>query len=90
MTVMAQNALARTMRRAIMHALADEERADLVMESIQKAHPHLAQVWDENTCVGCRAILSTLEKEEGGFCEFCKWQIDHDHYVENIRKYGAE
>ena len=35
MTIMAQSALARTMRRAIMHALADEERADLVLESIQ-------------------------------------------------------
>jgi hypothetical protein len=89
-TTTTHNALARTMRRAIMHALGDEERADAVLDSIKAAHPHLAEVWDTNTCCGCRAILSTLEKEEGGFCEFCAWQIDHDHYVENIRKYGAE
>jgi len=47
-------------------------------------------VWDENTCVGCRSILSALEKAEGSACEFCKWQVDHDKYVENLRVYGAE
>lgn len=85
-----QTALHRTMRRSIMHAVGNEELADKVMDSIIESHPHLAKVWDENTCQSCRSILSTLEKEEGGHCEFCKWQADHDYYVENIRKYGAE
>jgi len=86
-----QTALYRTMRRSIIHALGNEELADRVMDSITSSHPHLAQVWDENTCVGCRSILSALEKVEGhGYCEFCAWQADHDKYVENLRVYGGE
>jgi hypothetical protein len=88
--MMTQTALHRTLRRSIMHALGNEELADKVMDSITISHPHLAQVWDENTCVGCRSILSALEKAEGRACEFCKWQVDHDKYVENLRIYGAE
>jgi hypothetical protein len=79
------------MRRAIVNALGNEELADRAMDSIIDAHPHLAQVWDENTCVSCRAILSPIEKAEAkGCCEFCEWQADHDYYVENLRMYGGE
>jgi hypothetical protein len=86
-----QTALHRTLRRSITHILGDDPRVDDVMDSIIKTHPHLAQVWDENTCVGCRAILSPLDKAEGkGCCEFCVWEADHDYYVENLRKYGSE
>lgn len=86
-----QTALHRTLRRSIMHAIGNDELADKVMDSITHSHPHLAQVWDENTCTGCRSILSALEKVEGqGYCDFCRWQADHDHYVENIRRYGDE
>ena len=50
----------------------------------------VAQVGNAVTHVqpGDHVIVATLAA--CGFCEFCKWQIDHDHYVENIRKYGAE
>lgn len=90
MSITMQTALLRTMRRSVMHALGNEELADKVMESITHSHPHLAQVWDENTCFGCRSILSALEKQEGSFCEFCAWQQDHDKYAENLRMYGGE
>lgn len=91
MTTMAQTALHRTMRRAIMHVLADDERADMVLDSIMEKHPHLVEVWEKGTCRGCRAILSELERvEPHGCCEFCAWQSDHDYYVENLRMYGAE
>lgn len=85
-----QTAFSRTLRRSIMHALGNDELADRVMDSIIERHPHLAQVWDENTCRCCRSILSAVEKSEGGACEFCKWQADHDYYVENLRMYGGE
>lgn len=91
MTMMTQSGLYRTMRRAIMHVLADEERADLVLESIMLKHPHLVEVWEAGTCRVCRGILSELDRvERHGCCEFCSWQADHDYYVENLRMYGGE
>lgn len=74
-----------------MHALGNEELADRVVDAVIHDHPHLAQVWDEGTCVSCRSILSELERvEQHGFCEFCAWQQDHDYYVDNLRRYGGE
>ena len=89
-TTESQTAFIRTLRRSILNALGNEELADRALDSIVDAHPHLAQVWDENTCRACRSILSALEKVEGGACEFCRWQADHDYYVENLRMYGGE
>lgn len=85
-----QTAFQRTVRRSIMHALGNEELADRVMDAITESHPHLAQVWDENTCKACRSILSALEKAEGGCCEWCQWRAEQDYYEENLRMYGAE
>ena len=56
----------------------------------QTAFSRTLQVWDENTCRCCRAILSAVEKDEGGACEWCRWKADHDYYVENLRMYGGE
>lgn len=85
-----QQALRRTMRRSIINVVGNEELTDTILDSIMRSHPHLCQVWDDNTCRGCRGILSALEKVEGHYCEFCRWQTDHDQYVDSLRKYGSE
>jgi len=85
-----QTTLYRTMRRALMNALGNEELADRALDSVIDAHPHLPQVWEKGTCAKCRAILSELERlEPHGFCECCEWDIDYDEYADNLRRYGA-
>lgn len=84
--------LYRTMWRSIMHECGNPELADGIMQRIIDAHPHLSQVWDENTCVACRAILTQLDKAEGSsFCDFCRHTEDPpEYYEENLRRYGGE
>lgn len=86
-----QAALHRTMRRAIMHVLGNEELSDLVMESLLDRHPQLTQLWEDGVCRGCHGVLREMERVEGHhLCEFCCWQADHDKYVDNLRMYGSE
>jgi hypothetical protein len=86
------SALYRTMWRATMHALGNAAAADQVMQSIMDSHPHLAEVWDANTCRACKAILSQLDKAEASpYCECCRMDNDPPEYYErNVKMYGAE
>ena len=86
------SSLYRTMWRSVMHALGNAEAADQVMSSIVDSHPHLAEVWDANTCRACKAILSGLDKAEGSpYCECCRMDNDPPEYYErNVKMYGAE
>ena len=91
MTVLTDTPLHRTMRRAIAHVVGDTAAADLVLDAILERHPHLAQVWSENTCRGCAAILTPLDKAEAReCCDFCQWQAGHDYYADNLKMYGGE
>jgi hypothetical protein len=86
------SALYRTMWRSVMHALGNAETADQVMSSIVDAHPHLAEVWEDNTCRACKAILSPLDKAEASpYCECCRMDNDPPEYYErNVKMYGGE
>lgn len=86
------SSLYRTMWRSVMHALGNAEATDQVMSSIVDTHPHLAEVWDANTCRACKAILSGLDKAEASpYCECCRMDNDPPEYYErNIKMYGAE
>lgn len=86
------SALYRTMWRSIMHEVGNPELADKIMQRITDQHPHLHQVWEENTCRSCKAILTPLNKAEGSsFCDFCQCDDDPpEYYEENLRRYGGE
>ena len=86
------SSLYRTMWRSVMHALGNAEAADQVMSSIVDTHPHLAEVWDANTCRACKAILSPLDKAEASpYCECCRMDNDPPEYYErNVKMYGGE
>lgn len=91
-TTIAATPLYRTMRRSILNRLGNETLADAAVEAIIEAHPHLAQVWEKNTCFACRAQLSHGDHAHGdGLCEFCRNDNDPpDYYEENHRRYGGD
>jgi hypothetical protein len=84
--------LYRTMWRSIVNEVGNPELADRIMERIVDSHPHLSQVWEENTCRCCKAILTPLNRSEGSaFCDFCHMDMDRDEFYErNVKMYGAE
>jgi len=87
-----ESALYRTMRRALLHSTNNEELADKALDAIIEAHPHLSEVWEQNTCRACKAILTPLDRaEEHPYCEYCRSDVDpHEYYEHNLQKYGGE
>lgn len=92
MSITATSPLYRTIRRSILNALGNERTADIATEAIMNSHPHLAMVWEKNTCFACRAVLAPSDYAfSDGLCEFCRHDEDPpEYYAENHRRYGSD
>lgn len=92
MSVITTTPLYRTIRRSILNALGNESIADAATEAIIETHPHLAMVWEKNTCFSCRAVLAPGDyAHSDGLCEFCRHDEDPpEYYEENHRRYGSD
>lgn len=84
--------LYRTIRRSILNQLGNEAIADRATEAILESHPHLAEVWEKNTCFACHAMLTREDHAyDDGLCEFCRKSVDPPEYYEmNHRRYGGD
>lgn len=83
--------LYRTIRRSILNQLGNERLADLAVDAIMYSHPHLAEVWEKNTCVCCRSVLTREDHAfDDGMCEFCRKDEDPPEYYEmQYKRYGS-